>query len=131
MSIIKYILISILINIYLSQEENKENEVPPYFYSELTCGKSIDGKPKKYKDCTKYGTGSGMLCCWVADDEGENQSGECYLLPEDLGLVIKKAGGKKLFTSPKEGQKAYWNCGNKSYFLNINIIMIFLILFLL
>ena len=129
MSIIKYILISIFINIYFAQE-TPENDNPPDFISDLTCGKSINGSPKKEKDCTKYGTGSGMLCCWVAKSNEQNEEGECYLLPASLGEAIKKSGGKKTFSNPKSGQKAYWSCGNKSYFLNIDIIMILLILFL-
>jgi hypothetical protein len=129
MSINKLILISLLINIYLADDQNDESEIPPDFISDLTCGKSIDGTPKKEKDCTDYGTGSGMLCCFVADSK--DGDGSCYLLPASLGSNIKDAGGKKLFMKPKSGQKAYWSCGNKSYFLNIDIIMIFLILFLL
>ena len=127
MSINKFIIISLLINIFLADDSEYEN--PPDFFSDLTCGKSINGSPKDEKDCTKYGTGSGMLCCFVANNRGE--SGECYLLPASLGDAIKENGGSKLFKNPKEGKKAYWSCGNKSYFLNIDIIMIFLILFLL
>ena len=130
MSINKFLLILLLININLAQDQNNENEIPPDFISELTCGKSIDGSPKNEKDCTKYGTGSGMLCCFVGDDVSD-KSGQCYLLPESLGSAIKTAKGAKKFTNLKEGQKAYWSCGNKSYFLTINSIMIFLILFLL
>ena len=123
------ILISLLINIYLADDQNDESEIPPDFISDLTCGKSIDGSPKKETDCTKYGTGSGMLCCYVADKEGGD--GTCYLLPESLGSYIKESKGRRLFKNPKPGQKPFWSCGNKSYFLNIDIIMIFLILFLL
>ena len=129
MSINKFIIISLLINIFLA--DDSEYEIPPDFVSDLTCGKSINGSPNVETDCTKYGTGSGMLCCFVANDENEKKSGECYLLPESQGDAIKKSGGYKTFKNPKAGQKAYWNCGNKSFFLNIDIIMIFLILFLL
>ena len=126
------ILISLLINIYLADDQNDESQIPPDFMSELTCGKSIDGSPKEETDCTKYGTGSGMLCCFVAEkSKKDGGDGTCYLLPESLGTYIKKNGGSKLFENPKPGQKPYWSCGNKSYFLNIDIIMIFLILFLL
>ena len=127
MSIIKYILISILINIYLSEEQN---DSPPDFVKDLKCGKSINNEtPKKPKDCTKYGTGSDMLCCFVADSENSDD-GECYLLPYSLAdeTGIKD---KKTFTTLKEGEKAFWSCGNKSYFLSIDIIMIFLIIFLM
>ena len=130
MSINKFLLILLLININVAQDQSDKDEVPPDFISELTCGKSIDGSPKKQQEaCTKYGTGSGMLCCFVAESEG--QDGECYLLPESLGIAIKNNKGKKTFTSPKEGQKAFWSCGNRSYFLSINSIIVFLILFLL
>ena len=127
MSIIKYILISILINIYLSEEQNQS---PPKIEKDLKCGKSINGHPNDEKDCIKYGTGSGMLCWFVADSPNDNKNGECYLVPYSLaeGAGIN---GEKTFTTLGEGEKPYWSCGNKSYFLNTDIIMIFVFIFLM
>ena len=59
MSIIKLILFSLLANILIAED-------PPNVYDELKCGK--EDSPKKEKDCTKYGTGSGMVCCWISDE---------------------------------------------------------------
>ena len=63
-----------------------------------------------------------MLCCWVATDEND-KNGKCYLVSETLA---DNAGidGKKSFTTSQK----YFSCGNKSYYLNYNIIMILLIL---
>ena len=106
--------------IYLNLADNEDTA--PDFVSELTCGKS---RPKKEKDCTKYGTGSGMLCCWVAPNN-ITKYGSCYLLPETIADA-KKLNDKKTFTL---GEQLYWSCGNKSTYLNINIIILFLIAFL-
>ena len=115
MSIKKIILFLSFISFFLCADEEANS---PEIISELTCGKS---SPNKEKDCTKYGTGSGMLCCWVAEKKGEK--GSCYLLPESLADE-RGIDGEKQFAN-----KTYWSCGNKSTFLNINIIIIVLILF--
>ena len=117
MSINKLFLISILINICLLQD-------PPEVIKELTCGKEIVDEEK---DCTKYGTGSGMLCCWVAPSKDEK--GDCYLIPQDLA---ESAGidGEKYFEDTSKENK-YFSCGNKSSYLNYNIIMFLLAIFVL
>ena len=114
MSFNKLILFAMIINLCLNEEKQ-----PPSIVEELICGKD---SPKKEEDCTKYGTGSGMLCCWVATDEND-KNGKCYLVSETLA---DNAGidGKKSFTTSQK----YFSCGNKSYYLNYNIIMILLIL---
>ena len=115
MSIKKIILFLSFISFFFC-DDVKDN--PPEIISELKCGKS---SPNKEQDCTKYGTGSGMLCCWVAEEKGKE--GSCYLIPE---TIADESGinGEKQFEN-----KTYWSCGNKSTFLNINIIIIVLILF--
>ena len=116
MSINKLFLISILIGISL-------NESAPKLVEELTCGKS---SPKKPTDCTKYGTGSGMLCCWVSENE-KDENGKCYLLPQTLA-ESNGINGEKLFQNSTDGNN-YWSCGNKSNFMSINIIILLLVLF--
>ena len=113
MSINKLFLISILIDICLLQD-------PPDTIEALTCGKE---DPKKDKDCTKYGTGSEMLCCWISISP-EDTTGTCHLIPQD---IAESAGikGEKYF----EDQNLYYSCGNKSSYLNYNIIMILLVIF--
>ena len=113
MSINKFLLIISILVIIICDE----TQTPPKTIEELTCGKS---SPKKEKDCTKYGTGSGMLCCWVKPSGG---SGKCYLVPESKA---DEAGidGAKTFTSGD-----YWSCGNKSTYINISIVLFLLILF--
>ena len=83
-------------------------------YPNIECGKK---NPKKPKDCTKYGTDSGMLCCWV--EKNSDKNGKCTLLSH-IKADEKKIDGIKEF---KYGEK--WDCGNKSNYLYINIILIF------
>ena len=113
MSINKFLLIISLIVISICDE----TQTPPTIVSDLTCGKS---SPKKEKDCTKYGTGSGMLCCWV---KKSGDGGKCFLIPESKA---DEAGidGAKTFTSGD-----YWSCGNKSTYINISIVLFLLVLF--
>ena len=118
MSINKIIFL-LLIYLYLAEEDH---QTPPTTIQDLTCGKN---RAKKEKDCTKYGTGSGMLCCWVAKAKSD-KSGKCYLLPESLANS-KGIDGSKEFTT---GEYKYWSCGNKSIYLKINIIILSLIVFL-
>ena len=75
----------------------------------LTCGKE---NPKKQKDCTKYGTDSGMYCCWVAKDENDS-NGKCLLISL---TKIERSGidGCAQFTD------SYWSCGNFSNNMEIN-----------
>jgi hypothetical protein len=55
---------------------------------------------KNEKDCMKYGTGSGMLCCWVALND-KTKDGSCYLIPETIAIAdAKKLNGIKNFTIP-------------------------------
>ena len=117
MSINKLFLISILINICLLQE-------PPTVIKELPCGKEIVDEEK---DCTKYGTGSGMLCCWIA--KTKEAKGECYLIPQDLAEHAGIKGEKYFETTSSENK--YFSCGNKSSYLNYNIIMFLLAIFVL
>ena len=119
MSINKILFFLSLIYLYLAENEDTAPKTIP----ELTCGKT---NPKKEKDCTKYGTGSGMLCCWVATNKDSND-GACYLLPETIA-DNKNIDGWKNFTN---GEKHYWSCGNKSTYLNISFFIISLIIFLL
>ena len=121
MSFNNLLLFSLLINIYLSDIPATSPNIIP----ELTCGKD---SPKKEEDCTKYGTGSRMLCCWVAENIN-SKNGKCYLLPQTLAEseTYNIDGEQEFMTSP-DGYK-YWSCGNKSTFLNVNILIILLVLF--
>ena len=89
----------------------------------ISCGKN---KPSKIKDCTKYGTDSGMLCCWISESEYSN-NGICTLVyqkkAEDMGIK-----GNATFNI---GIYKYWNCGNKSFYITSNMILIIISLFML
>ena len=113
---IKLFLIISLVAICICEDKN-----PPTIVTDLTCGKN---SPDEEEDCTKYGTGSGMLCCWVEASKGSG-NGKCYLIPESKA---DEAGidGSKTFTT---GDYKYWSCGNKSSYISINIILFLLILF--
>ena len=87
-------------------------------YPGIKCGKD---NPEKEKDCTKYGTDSGMLCCYVLYN---NKTRECQLMNENTAVSfgIKP---KNNFTDEES-----WSCGNKSYYYNINIILFLILIFL-
>ena len=89
----------------------------PFTKTGLTCGKS---NPKKQEDCTKYGTDSGMYCCWVAKDENDN-NGKCYLVSQKK---VERSGidGCAQFIG------SYWSCGNNSSNLRINKKFLFIII---
>ena len=88
----------------------------PFTNTGLTCGKS---NPKKQEDCTKYGTDSGMYCCWIANDENDNK-GKCLLISE-----------KKVERSGIDGcaqfSDSYWSCGNFSEKIKMHKILIMVI----
>ena len=88
-------------------------------YPGITCGKK---NPKKHKDCTKYGTDSGMLCCYV-EIQGKNIG--CYLLSEKMA-ENKKIKGSKTFLDGANSEE--WDCGNNSNFLKIKLAFIFIAL---
>ena len=90
-------------------------------YPGISCGKP---NPKKEKDCTKYGTDSGMLCCWVAGTD-KVSGAKCTLLSqktaEDNTYNFK---GSKVFDDK------YWSCGNKSFHLNADIFFVLILIVL-
>ena len=116
----KYILIIILIlsishnsfskrcDKYTQSLYNKD-KAGPFTNTGLKCGKD---EPKDQTECTKYGTDSGMYCCWVAKDENDN-NGECHLISL---AKIERSGidGCAQFTD------SYWSCGNISIYIKIN-----------
>ena len=122
--IIKLILIfinNILCERCLKYTESLYNKTTngPFTNTGLTCGKE---EPNKQTDCTKYGTDSGMYCCWVAKDEFDKE-GQCYLISL-----------KKIERSGIDGcaqfKDSYWSCGNFSTYIKINIFVGMLILFI-
>ena len=86
-------------------------------YPNITCGKK---NPKKEADCTKYGTDSDMLCCYV---KRENAIPFCTLLyinrAVELGIKDKK--------TYDDGE--IWSCGNKSVYLSNNIFIVLILIF--
>ena len=120
MSINKIIFLSLLVTL-LAQKE------PPTYYDDLTCGKD---KPKKPKDCYKYGTGSGMVCCWISNSEKTN--GKCRLVPDQTARA-QGISGEFTYGTEVEENLRYWSCGNKANYIyfNLMIILLFLFLFLL
>ena len=93
----------------------------PFTNTGLTCGKE---NPKKQTDCTKYGTDSGMYCCWVAQNENDGK-GKCHLISL---TKIERSGidGCAQFTD------SYWSCGNFSSYIKMKkIIFGFLVIIFL
>ena len=119
----------ILIDLFqvFNTEDQKNNSTPlsppvkGTDYPDITCGKS---KPKKSKDCTDYGTDSGMLCCWIE----KNNEKSCYLLSEKMADK-KRIDGSAVFKD-EYGNKEIWECGNNSDYLIIKLSFIFVLLLL-
>ena len=119
----KLFLLLALFNLSLTDDSDKTS--PPEIYNDLLCGE--ENSPKKPKDCTKYGTGSGFVCCWISDSA--SSGGKCRLVPDsvarDYGI-----SGTKLFSNAKTGEK-YWDCGNDAsqiFFKFANILLFLIIL---
>ena len=101
---------------------NLQDRAPPQLnvdYPGIPCGKEL---PKKEKDCTKYGTDSGMLCCYVLYN---NKTRECQLMNENTAVSFGIKPKNNNFIDEE-----YWDCGNKSYYYNINIILFLILIFL-
>ena len=81
----------------------------PFTKTGLKCGKD---NPKDQTECTKYGTDSGMYCCWVAKDENDS-NGKCYLISLTK-IERSEIDGCAQFTD------SYWSCGNFGYYIKIN-----------
>ena len=116
----KNLIIILILFSFINKIKNNPPPKKDEDYPGIKCGKD---NPEKEKDCTKYGTDSGMLCCFV---EFSNKTKICTLLNIDTAksddFNIKD---KKTFDNGD-----YWSCGNKSFNLSMNI-FVFLILFFL
>ena len=85
-------------------------------FQNITCGK----KPTDSTRCSKYGTDSGFLCCYVKDN---NKQPYCMLMStkraESMGIK-----GEFIING------VYYECGNSSNFLTFSFLLIlFLLLF--
>ena len=99
---------------------------PPTIYDQLTCGKKNTKKPK---DCTKYGTGSGMVCCWISDLQ--QSKGICRLVPDQTARDQDIHPSNKFEDAGINDNQRYWDCGNKGNYLYFNLVIVLLFLFLL
>ena len=109
-------LILLLINNNLCKRCEKYTEelylkatLGPKTNTGLTCGKE---NPKDQTECTKYGTDSGMYCCWVANDEND-ANGKCHL------ISLKKIERNEI-DGCAQFNDSYWSCGNFSNNIAIN-----------
>ena len=120
-----FFIIIILNVIYAFDETSEITPKKDEDYPDIKCGKK---NPKKYEDCTKYGTDSGMLCCWISSGEYETNDAECVLLSH---IMADKKGinGKKTFI--QGDNKRFWACGNNVDYLNLRFIYLFYILLFL
>ena len=84
----------------------------PFTNTGLNCGKE---NPKEQTDCTKYGTDSGMYCCWVANNENDI-NGKCHL------ISLTKIERNEIDGCAKFSD-SYWSCGNLSNNISINKIL--------
>ena len=115
--IIFLIIIFNIVNVIKSQGDSPQLGTD---YPGIKCGKD---KPKKEADCTKYGTDSDMLCCYVENlNDGSKRCTLFYKKRAEDGFGIDPEN------SFSNGEK--WNCGNKSFYLSINLFIILISIFL-
>ena len=111
----KNLIIILILFSFINKIKNLDPPELGKHYPGIKCGKD---NPEKEKDCTKYGTDSGMLCCYV------NKTRKCELMNENTAVSF----GIKPKNNFIGGE--YWDCGNKSYYYNINIILFLILIFL-
>ena len=97
---------------YTESLYNKEETPGPFTNTNLSCGKE---NPKDQTDCTKYGTDSGMYCCWVATTEND-KFGKCHL------ISLKKIERYEIDGCAKF-KDSYWSCGNFSNNIKIRSLL--------
>lgn len=88
-----------------------------YTIPDYSCGTP---SPQKEKDCTKYGTDSGFLCCWIKNEMKNTVN--CTLISYSLAETI---GIKGTLTDQLKGN--YYSCGNSSSYLAFAFILFVLI----
>ena len=111
----------ILLIIFSFMNIIKTDNKPPQVnidYPNITCGKK---NPKKETDCTKYGTDSDMLCCYVKRENATNPFCTLFYIKQAEELLIR---GKKTY---EDGE--IWSCGNKSVYLSNNIFIVLILIF--
>ena len=114
---LKYQIILLIIIFFMNiiKSDGKPREGDDY--PNITCGKK---NPKKEADCTKYGTDSDMLCCYVEKDK-DNHFCTLLYINRAVELGIKD---KQTF---EDGE--FWSCGNKSVYLSNNIFIVLILIF--
>ena len=114
------ILLLVLFNLSISAD----TFTPPVIQDELTCGE--ENSPKDPEDCTKYGTGSGLVCCWISDSK--NSKGKCRLVPD---TTAREHGISGTYTYTGQSGQNYWDCGNDASFIFLKFAYLGLFLILL
>ena len=123
MSINKLLLFSLLFNLFYAVENDLK---PPTIEDELKCGEE---KPEDEKDCTKYGTGSGMVCCYISTLD--KKKAKCRLVPDNLARERNIKGSQTFPTYTEQQDAQYWDCGNNSNYIHQELFYILLLMFLL
>ena len=124
MSINKLLLFSLLFNLFYAVENVL---TPPDIYDALKCGE--EDSPEDEKDCTKYGTGSGMVCCYISTLDKKNA--RCRLVPDNLARERNIKGSQTFPTYTEQQDAQYWDCGNNSNYIHQELFYILLLMFLL
>ena len=84
--------------------------------SNLSCGK----KPTDSTKCSKYGTDSGFLCCYI---RVQNEEPYCRLITHKKAESLGIKGELTI-------NGTYFECGNSSNYINFSL-FIFLFIFLM
>ena len=87
----------------------------------IVCGKGKDN-PSSEKQCTKYGTDSGFLCCYVKYANGTTT---CELMSYERAENLNISG------TLTDSSNNYYSCGNPSNFIKFTYLLIVFLLSIL
>ena len=104
-----FLILVILLKITISSDQLD-------FKDNISCGK----KPTDSTKCSKYGTDSGFLCCYIRK---QNEEPYCRLIAQKKAESLGIKGELTI-------NGTYYECGNSSNYINISL-FIFLFIFLM
>jgi len=99
------------------------------FKEHLPCGKE---KPVVEKDCSKYGTDSGFVCCYIKKLNSINNPICSLISYKEIDEIYHVHGKSNVMVEEINGEtKEYiFSCGNNSkYIKNLSIFLLLLIFY--
>ena len=107
----KNVFLILLLIIKLIKSSDSED-----FKSYITCGK----KPTDSTKCSKYGTDSGFLCCYIRI---QNEEPYCRLIEKKKAESLGIKGELTI-------NGTYFECGNSDNYINISLFIFLFVFFI-